>query len=53
MGKGSSRGDVSTVIGSKRQELIKGPEGNFGGNSGLLLRQRSGSRGMRRSTAGS
>lgn len=32
----SGRGDVSRVIGSKRQDLIKGPEGNFCGKSGLL-----------------
>lgn len=48
----SRRGDVSRVIGSKMHDLIKGPEGYFFGKSGLL-RQRSGSRGIRRSTAGS
>lgn len=47
----SSRGDVSRVIGSKMQDLMKCPEGNFCGKSGLL-RRRSGSR-RRKSTAGS
>lgn len=46
----SSRDNASRVVVAKRQGLIKGPEGNFSGNS-RLIRQRCGPRGKRKSTA--
>lgn len=46
----SSRDYASRVVAAKRQGLIKGPEGNFRGNS-RLIKQRCGPRGKRKSTA--
>lgn len=45
----SSRDNASRVVVAKRQGLIKGPEGNFSGNS-RLIRQGCGPRGKRKST---